>query len=185
MSPDLFRLVSSLLFHSRRRKTSIRDGLKLNIRDDVKLVQLVRVRDCPEVVSSSPAKNPKTENSNLHGFEVHRPSSKGTSSNKSNHQSHAFSTRSLSLHILRNSSRHSVLMLLSLSGVTNLSMRFGFCAARILSYRCLVGSRNCCCHPFTACTIDVTIRFNRHIVSTFTSDFLRSPAQPTLCVLHL
>ena len=27
---------------------------------------------------SFPAKTPKTENSNLHGFEVHRPSSKGT-----------------------------------------------------------------------------------------------------------
>ena len=27
---------------------------------------------------SIPAKTPKTENSNLHGFELHRPSSKGT-----------------------------------------------------------------------------------------------------------
>ena len=32
----------------------------------------------PEVVGSFPAKTEKTENSNLHGFEVHRPSSKGT-----------------------------------------------------------------------------------------------------------
>ena len=32
----------------------------------------------PEVVGSIPAKTPKTENSNLHKFEVHRPSSKGT-----------------------------------------------------------------------------------------------------------
>ena len=32
----------------------------------------------PEVVGSIPAKTQKTENSNLHGFEVHRPSSKGT-----------------------------------------------------------------------------------------------------------
>ena len=30
------------------------------------------------VVGSIPAKTPKTENSNLHGFELHRPSSKGT-----------------------------------------------------------------------------------------------------------
>ena len=34
----------------------------------------------PEVVGSSPAKTQKTENSNLHGFELHRPSSKGTKS---------------------------------------------------------------------------------------------------------
>jgi len=32
----------------------------------------------PEVVGSIPAKTQKTENSNLHGFEVHRPSNKGT-----------------------------------------------------------------------------------------------------------
>ena len=32
----------------------------------------------PEVVGSIPAKTPKTEKSNLHGFELHRPSSKGT-----------------------------------------------------------------------------------------------------------
>ena len=32
----------------------------------------------PEVVGSIPAKTQKTENSNVHGFEVHRPSSKGT-----------------------------------------------------------------------------------------------------------
>ena len=44
------------------------------IRDDVKPAQLVRARVSPEVVSSIQ----KPENSNLHGFEVHRPSSKGT-----------------------------------------------------------------------------------------------------------
>ena len=32
----------------------------------------------PEVVGSIPAKTPKIENLNLHGFEIHRPSSKGT-----------------------------------------------------------------------------------------------------------
>ena len=32
----------------------------------------------PEVVGSIPAKTQKTDKSNLHGFEVHRPSSKGT-----------------------------------------------------------------------------------------------------------
>jgi len=35
---------------------------------------------CPEVVGSIPAKTPKTEDSNLHGFERHRPSRKGTRS---------------------------------------------------------------------------------------------------------
>jgi len=49
------------------------------IRDDVKLAQFVRARDCQSrgrrFVSK---KTQKTENSNLHGFEVHRPSSKGT-----------------------------------------------------------------------------------------------------------
>ena len=47
-------------------------------RDDVKLAQLVRARDCPEVVGSILTKTQNPENSNLHGFEVHRPSSKGT-----------------------------------------------------------------------------------------------------------
>ena len=32
----------------------------------------------PEVVGSIPAKPPKPEYSNLHGFELHKPSSKGT-----------------------------------------------------------------------------------------------------------
>ena len=50
------------------------------IRDDVKLAQLVRARDCSSwggrFVSG---KNPQEpENSNLHGFELHRPSSKST-----------------------------------------------------------------------------------------------------------
>ena len=50
----------------------------------------------------------------------------------------AFSARSSLLQILRNSScRHSVLFLLSLSSVTNLSLIFGLCAACMLSYRCL------------------------------------------------
>ena len=51
------------------------------IRDDVQLAQLLRARDCssnPKVVGSIPAKTQKTENSSLHGFELHRPSSKGT-----------------------------------------------------------------------------------------------------------
>jgi len=50
----------------------------------------------------------------------------------------AFYASSSLLQILRNSSRrHSVLMLLSLSSVTNLSLLFGFCAACMLSYRYL------------------------------------------------
>ena len=32
----------------------------------------------PKVVGSIPAKTQKIEDSNLHGFELHRPSSKGT-----------------------------------------------------------------------------------------------------------
>ena len=52
------------------------------IRDDAKIAWLVRARDlgtvCPEVVASIPAKTPKTENSTLHGFELHTLSSKGT-----------------------------------------------------------------------------------------------------------
>ena len=48
------------------------------IRDGVKLAQLVeRGTVNPEVVGSITAKTPKTENPNLHGFELHRPSSKG------------------------------------------------------------------------------------------------------------
>jgi len=58
-------------------------ALSAVIRNDGKLAQLVIVQ-CrtinPEVVGSFPAKTQKTENSNLHGFELHRPSesSKGT-----------------------------------------------------------------------------------------------------------
>ena len=50
----------------------------------------------------------------------------------------AFSARSLSLQILRNfSRRYSVLMLLSLSSVTNLILLLGLCAACMLLYMCL------------------------------------------------
>jgi len=52
----------------------------------------------------------------------------------------ALSARSSLLQILRNSSqarRYSVLMLLSLSSVTNLNLLFRFSAACMLSYRCL------------------------------------------------
>jgi len=50
------------------------------IRDEVKLAQLVRAQDCSSrgrrfVSGKNP---PKTENSNLHGFELHRPWSKST-----------------------------------------------------------------------------------------------------------
>ena len=49
------------------------------IRDDVKLAQLVRARDCQSQGRRfDSGKKSKTENSNLHGFEIHRPSSKGT-----------------------------------------------------------------------------------------------------------
>jgi len=50
----------------------------------------------------------------------------------------AFSARSSFMQILRNSSRrHSLLMLLSLSSVTNLGLPFDFYAVCMLSYRCL------------------------------------------------
>ena len=50
-----------------------------SVRDDAKLAQSVRARDVnPTVVGSMPTKTQKTENPNLHGFELHRPSSKGT-----------------------------------------------------------------------------------------------------------
>jgi len=50
----------------------------------------------------------------------------------------AFSARSSSLQILRNSScRHSMLMLLSLSSVWHMSLLLGFCVAYMLSCRCL------------------------------------------------
>ena len=50
----------------------------------------------------------------------------------------AFSASSALMQILRNFSRHySVLMLLSSSSVTNLSLLVYFCAACMLSYRCL------------------------------------------------
>jgi len=49
----------------------------------------------------------------------------------------AFTARSSLLQILRNSSRrHNVLMLLSMSSVTNSSLLFGFYAACMLSYKC-------------------------------------------------
>ena len=47
--------------------------------DDVKLAELVRAREClSRGRRFDSGKNSKTENSNLHGFELHRPSSKGT-----------------------------------------------------------------------------------------------------------
>ena len=50
----------------------------------------------------------------------------------------AFSVRDSLLHICSNSSScHNVFILLSLSGVTNLSLLAGVCATCILAYRCL------------------------------------------------
>ena len=53
-------------------------NLRLNFQDDVKISFSERGAINPEVISSIPAKPKKTENSNLHGFELHKPSSKGT-----------------------------------------------------------------------------------------------------------
>ena len=101
----------------------------------------------------------------------------------------AFSARSSLLQIIRNfSRRHSMLILLSLSSVTNLSLLFGFFAACMLSYRCLdsdgvVSSRNCYCYPFATCTDDVTVCFGSQTVSALTSGLSRYFAQPTPCWL--
>ena len=49
------------------------------IRGDIKLAQLVRALDCQSRgCRFDSGKNSKNENSNLHGFEVHRCSNKGT-----------------------------------------------------------------------------------------------------------
>ena len=68
----------------------------------------------------------------------------------------AFSASSSVLQIHRNSyRRHSVLILISLSSVTNLSLLFGFCAAWHsviqVSPDGVVGSRNFRCYSFAAC----------------------------------
>jgi len=49
------------------------------------------------------------------------------------------------------------------------------------SFRRYSGSRNCRCHSFTACTLDLTACFKRHNVGALTSGFSRYPAQPTPC----
>jgi len=46
-------------------------------------------------------------------------------------------------------------------------------------------SRNCRCQSFAACTVDVTVCFNRQTVSALTLGFSRYYAQPTLCWLNL
>jgi len=48
------------------------------IRDNLKLAQLVRAWDCQSRGRLFDSGKKKNENSNLHGFEVHRPSSKDT-----------------------------------------------------------------------------------------------------------
>jgi len=45
----------------------------------------------------------------------------------------------------------------------------------------VVGSRNCCCHSFAACTVDVTMCFIRQTVSALTSGLSHYSAQPTPC----
>jgi len=58
----------------------------------------------------------------------------------------AFSIRDFLLHIYLNSSScHNVLILLSLSGVTNLSLLVGVCAACMLAYKCWVYGWSCGC----------------------------------------
>ena len=88
------------------------------------------------------------------------------------------------LQILRNSSRrHSVLMLLSLSSVTNFAFWLLCSVHAIIQVPPdgVVGSRNCCCHSFAACTVDVTVCFIRQTVNALTSGLSRYSAQPTPC----
>ena len=49
----------------------------------------------------------------------------------------------------------------------------------------VVGGRNCHCHSFAACAVDVTVCFSRQTVSALTSGLSRYFAQPTPCLLHL
>ena len=51
----------------------------------------------------------------------------------------------------------------------------------------VVGSRNCHCHSFAACTVDMTVCFGCQTVSALTSGLWRYSAQPTPwpCWLHL
>jgi len=45
----------------------------------------------------------------------------------------------------------------------------------------VVGSRNCCCHSFAACTVEMTVSFIRQTVSALISGLSRYSAQPTPC----
>jgi len=67
---------------------------------------------------------------------------------------------------------------------------FGFCAACMLSYRCLkmewrAAQHNFCCHSFAAYTVDVTVCYICQTVSTLSSGLSRYFEQPTPCWLHL
>jgi len=68
------KMMSNARFNTRYHT---QEGNTVIIRDDVKLAQLVRALDQPDFVVSILAKPQKPKNSNLHGFELHRPSSKG------------------------------------------------------------------------------------------------------------
>ena len=73
-------------------------------------------------------------------------------------------------------------MLLFLSSVINLRLLVGFCAACMLSYRCLQmkcwAAVTWLCHLFPACTIDMTecSGFYCQIISTVTTGFSLFPA---------
>ena len=105
----------------------------------------------------------------------------------------AFSAFSSLLLILWNSSRrHSVLMLLSLSSVTNLSLFFGFCAAWMLSYRCLqmewwaaVTVVAIPSQPALLMWPCVSAARPSVLSPRASRAILHSPAEPTPCWLHL
>jgi len=88
----------------------------------------------------------------------------------------AFSVSNSLLHICLNSfSCHNVLILLSLSGVTNLTLLVGVCAACIqMSPDEVVGSRDSCCHSIEESTVDVPISLFWQIFNACTALFLCS-----------
>jgi len=49
----------------------------------------------------------------------------------------------------------------------------------------VMGPRDCCCHSFAACIVDVTVCFIRRTVSALTSGLSRYSAHPADCILPI